>query len=44
MLFDRAVIARVDFPFYVEHPLLAAGADGLDDRLEPRIVLSVGGF
>jgi hypothetical protein len=44
MLFDRAVIARVDVPFYVEHPELAAGADGLDDRIEPRLVLSIGGF
>jgi hypothetical protein len=44
MLFDRAVIARVDVPLYVEHPELAAGADGLDDRIEPRLVLSIGGF
>ena len=44
MLFDRPIIARLDLPIVVEHPGLAVGADGGDERVSARWVLSLGGF
>ena len=44
MLFDRAVVARLDVPLYVEHPFDAVGAEPGDERLHGRWVVSIGGF